>query len=101
MYVMTTSSLDKDLGLDLLTKALSTVTEEINKRGGKIDVKMAPKVHALTRCILRRLRSRLHSLFFHNGFLLKFNTLVLYIASELHCVCVRRSPRATSRSCRK
>jgi len=43
MYVMTTSTLDKDLGLELLTKALATVTEQITTRGGKIDVKMAPK----------------------------------------------------------
>ena len=43
MYVMTTMTLDKDLGIDLLNKALAIVTEEIVKKGGKFDVKMAPK----------------------------------------------------------
>jgi translation initiation factor 2 subunit 1 len=43
MYVMTTMTLDKDLGIDLLNKALALVTEEIVKKGGNFDVKMAPK----------------------------------------------------------
>ena len=43
MYVITTMTLDKDLGINLLNKALAIVTEEIVKKGGKFDVKMAPK----------------------------------------------------------
>lgn len=43
MYVITTMSLDKDIGVALLQQAIDVVTEEITKRGGKIEVKMAPK----------------------------------------------------------
>jgi translation initiation factor 2 subunit 1 len=43
MYVITTMTLDKDLGVALLKKALELVTEQILAKGGKIDVKMAPK----------------------------------------------------------
>ena len=43
MYVMTTSTLDKDVGIAMLTKALETVTEEITAKGGKLEVKLAPK----------------------------------------------------------
>ena len=43
MYVITTMTLDKDLGIELLNKALAITKEQILKKGGKIDVKMAPK----------------------------------------------------------
>mmetsp|Transcript_17820 Transcript_17820/g.32448 ORF Transcript_17820/g.32448 Transcript_17820/m.32448 type:complete len:347 (-) Transcript_17820:85-1125(-) len=43
MYVVTTSTLDKDLGIDSLNKAIEVITEKITEKGGKIDVKMAPK----------------------------------------------------------
>jgi len=43
MYVLTTMTLDKDQGIDMLTKAIEIITEEIQKRDGKIDVKLAPK----------------------------------------------------------
>lgn len=43
MYVVTTSTLDKDLGIEALNKAIEVVTEKITEKGGKIDVKMAPK----------------------------------------------------------
>jgi translation initiation factor 2 subunit 1 len=43
MYVMTTLTLDKDLGIQTLTSAISAVKDKILERGGKIDVKMAPK----------------------------------------------------------
>lgn len=43
MYVVTTSTLDKDLGIEALNKAIEVITEKITEKGGKIDVKMAPK----------------------------------------------------------
>lgn len=43
MYVMTTMTLDKDVGIEILNKALELVTEQIVKKGGKIEVKLAPK----------------------------------------------------------
>ena len=43
MYVMTTMTLDKDLGIHTLTAAITAVTDKIQEKGGKIDVKMAPK----------------------------------------------------------
>jgi len=43
MYVLTTMALDKDVGIDILTKALAVVTENILSKGGKIEVKLAPK----------------------------------------------------------
>ncbi|KAJ8610858.1 hypothetical protein CTAYLR_009132 [Chrysophaeum taylorii] len=43
MYVMTTMTLDKDLGIQTLEKGITFITERIQKKGGKIDVKMAPK----------------------------------------------------------
>mmetsp|Transcript_47508 Transcript_47508/g.64678 ORF Transcript_47508/g.64678 Transcript_47508/m.64678 type:complete len:339 (-) Transcript_47508:185-1201(-) len=42
-YVITTMTLDKDLGIDLLNRAIKTTTDFIVAKGGKIDVKMAPK----------------------------------------------------------
>lgn len=43
MYVMTTMTLDKDLGIQTLTAAIAAVADMILIKGGKIDVKMAPK----------------------------------------------------------
>jgi translation initiation factor 2 subunit 1 len=43
MYVMTTMTLDKDLGIQILSAAIAAVTDEILAKGGKIDIKMAPK----------------------------------------------------------
>jgi translation initiation factor 2 subunit 1 len=44
MYVMTTMTLDKELGIQTLTLAISAITKKILERGGKIDIKMFPKV---------------------------------------------------------
>lgn len=44
MYVMTTMTLDKDLGVQVLSSAITAITEKIIEKGGKIDVKMSPKV---------------------------------------------------------
>lgn len=43
MYVITTMTLDKDLGVSTLEKSISFITDTINAKGGKIDVKMPPK----------------------------------------------------------
>mmetsp|Transcript_17722 Transcript_17722/g.55505 ORF Transcript_17722/g.55505 Transcript_17722/m.55505 type:complete len:337 (+) Transcript_17722:78-1088(+) len=43
LYVMTTMTLDKDLGIATLQKGIEFITERIHEKGGKIDVKMAPK----------------------------------------------------------
>lgn len=43
MYVMTTMTLDKELGIATLNKGIEYITETILKKGGKIEVKMAPK----------------------------------------------------------
>jgi translation initiation factor 2 subunit 1 len=43
LYVMKTLCLDKDLGIEVLTKALAAVTQCIEAKGGKIEVRMAPK----------------------------------------------------------
>lgn len=42
-YVITTQTLDKDNGIELLQRAIDVVTEQILAKGGKIDVKLAPK----------------------------------------------------------
>lgn len=36
-------TLEKDLGIDLLSKAIDVIRDRITAKGGKIDVKMAPK----------------------------------------------------------
>lgn len=43
MYVMTTMTLDKDLGISTLQTGIEYITERIQQKGGKIDIKMAPK----------------------------------------------------------
>ena len=43
MYVMTTMTLDKDLGIAALNAGIEAITKTIKEKGGSIDVKMAPK----------------------------------------------------------
>jgi len=42
LYVMMTSSMDKKAGIDALQTALATVTTEIEKRKGRISIKVQP-----------------------------------------------------------
>ncbi|GMH68902.1 hypothetical protein TL16_g07925, partial [Triparma laevis f. inornata] len=43
IYVMSTMTLDKDVGIALLTSAISAIEEVIIAKGGKMEVKMAAK----------------------------------------------------------
>ena len=43
IYVLSTTTLDKGAGIALLTKAIETIESTIQSKGGKLDVKMAPK----------------------------------------------------------
>jgi translation initiation factor 2 subunit 1 len=43
MYVMTTTSLDKDVGIAVLNRAIEAVTSSIEVQGGSISVKLPPK----------------------------------------------------------
>jgi len=43
IYVLSTTTLDKDAGIALLNKSIDAIRETIVAKGGKIDVKMAPK----------------------------------------------------------
>jgi len=43
IYVLSTTTLEKDVGIALLNKAIDAIRETITQKGGKIDVKMAPK----------------------------------------------------------
>jgi len=43
MYVMTCMTLDKELGIEALNKAIEAITTSISAKGGSLDVKMAPK----------------------------------------------------------
>ena len=43
IYVLSTTTLEKDVGIALLEKAIATIQEKITAKGGKMDVKMAPK----------------------------------------------------------
>lgn len=43
MYVMTSMTLDKELGVETLNAAIETVKASIQANGGALDVKMAPK----------------------------------------------------------
>jgi len=43
IYVLSTTTLEKDVGIALLKSAIDTIEEKITAKGGKIDVKMAPK----------------------------------------------------------
>jgi translation initiation factor 2 alpha subunit (eIF-2alpha) len=61
LYVMITTALDKNLGIDILDKAIITIQEAIEKSGGTLTVKM--KV-----CIKKK-----------NYFLLKYtNRFIIY-----------------------
>lgn len=43
IYVLSTTTLERDVGIALLQKAIDTIEEKITAKGGKMDVKMAPK----------------------------------------------------------
>mmetsp|Transcript_13218 Transcript_13218/g.28698 ORF Transcript_13218/g.28698 Transcript_13218/m.28698 type:complete len:338 (+) Transcript_13218:260-1273(+) len=43
IYVLSTTTLDKEAGIALLNKAIATIEETIQSKGGKMDVKMAAK----------------------------------------------------------
>jgi translation initiation factor 2 subunit 1 len=43
LYVMITTALDKNLGIDILDKAIITIQEAIEKSGGTLTVKMKPR----------------------------------------------------------
>lgn len=43
IYVMSTTTLEKDAGIALLNKAIDTIREIITSKGGKLDTKMAAK----------------------------------------------------------
>mmetsp|Transcript_11705 Transcript_11705/g.17646 ORF Transcript_11705/g.17646 Transcript_11705/m.17646 type:complete len:332 (+) Transcript_11705:77-1072(+) len=44
IYVLSLTTLDKDSGLALLNKAIDVINSSITSMGGKMEVKMAPKV---------------------------------------------------------
>ena len=43
IYVLSTTTLDKDAGVALLNDSIKAIEQAITAKGGKIDVKMAPK----------------------------------------------------------
>jgi translation initiation factor 2 subunit 1 len=43
IYVLSTTTLEKEVGIALLNSAIEAIKENITAKGGKIDVKMAPK----------------------------------------------------------
>eukprot|EP00980_Cylindrotheca_fusiformis_P009740 scaffold2149_cov187-Cylindrotheca_fusiformis.AAC.18 len=43
IYVLSTTTLEKEVGIALLNSSIETIKEKITAKGGKIDVKMAPK----------------------------------------------------------
>lgn len=47
IYVLTTMTLEKDAGIALLNKAIETIGESIVGKGGKMDIKLAPKAVSL------------------------------------------------------
>ncbi|KAL9180626.1 hypothetical protein ACHAXT_011079 [Thalassiosira profunda] len=47
IYVLSTMTLEKEAGMALLQKAIDTILEKISEKGGKMDVKMAPKAVSL------------------------------------------------------
>mmetsp|Transcript_125310 Transcript_125310/g.187167 ORF Transcript_125310/g.187167 Transcript_125310/m.187167 type:complete len:337 (-) Transcript_125310:58-1068(-) len=47
IYVLSTTTLEKEVGINLLNTAIETIKEKISAKGGKIDVKMAPKAVSL------------------------------------------------------
>ncbi|KAL7452302.1 hypothetical protein ACHAWC_005595 [Mediolabrus comicus] len=47
IYVLSTMTLEKESGIALLQKAIDVILEKISAKGGKMDVKMAPKAVSL------------------------------------------------------
>jgi translation initiation factor 2 subunit 1 len=47
IYVMSTTTLEKEAGIGLLNQAIQVIKEKITSKGGKMDVKMAPKAVSL------------------------------------------------------
>ena len=47
IYVLSTMTLDKEVGIALLQKSIDAILEKISAKGGKMDVKMAPKAVSL------------------------------------------------------
>jgi translation initiation factor 2 subunit 1 len=43
IYVLSTTALEKESGINLLNKAIDTINENITAKGGKLEVKMAAK----------------------------------------------------------
>lgn len=43
LYVVTTTTLEKDVGIAMLQTAIDTIRDIIVSKGGKMDIKMAPK----------------------------------------------------------
>ncbi|CAG8530483.1 15376_t:CDS:2 [Cetraspora pellucida] len=43
LYVMITNALDKNLGIEMLEKAILTIQQTIEKSGGNLSIKMKPK----------------------------------------------------------
>jgi translation initiation factor 2 subunit 1 len=43
IYVLSTTTLEKEVGIGLLNQAIEVIKEKVTAKGGKIDVKMAPK----------------------------------------------------------
>ena len=47
IYVLSTMTLEKDAGIALLQKSIDVIKERIAEKGGKMDVKLAPKAVSL------------------------------------------------------
>jgi translation initiation factor 2 subunit 1 len=47
IYVLSTMTLEKESGIALLQKSIDVILEKISAKGGKMDVKMAPKAVSL------------------------------------------------------
>lgn len=47
IYVLSTTTLEKDVGINLLKSAIDVIGANITSKGGKMDVKMAPKAVSL------------------------------------------------------
>jgi translation initiation factor 2 subunit 1 len=47
IYVLSTTTLEKEAGIGLLNQAIDVIREKITEKGGKMDVKMAPKAVSL------------------------------------------------------
>lgn len=47
IYVLSTMTLEKEVGISLLREAIDLINTKITEKGGKLDVKMAPKAVSL------------------------------------------------------